>query len=125
MVSCINGFVCRNIQIALAGCLAGVFTTTLMAPVERFKCLLQIQLDKTGEPLVGGGRRYTGPVDVARQLYHEGGVRSVFRGTGATLLRDVPATAVYFVTYEVLKNALSSNTDSRYELRFHMLLIID
>lgn len=106
-------FSCRNLQIALAGCLSGVFTTLLMAPIERFKCLLQIQLDKSGESVVGGSGRYSGPVDVVRKLYHEGGVRSVFRGTDATFLRDVPANAVYFVTYELLKKAFTPNDNNR------------
>ena len=98
----------RKVQLALAGCLAGVFTTALMGPGERIKCLLQVQLDKkSGESLVGGGKHYAGPLDVVRQLYREGGMRSVFRGTGATLFRDVPASAAYFATYEVLQDALA------------------
>lgn len=31
------------------------------------------------------------------------------RGSGATLLRDVPASGLYFLTYEVIKNYLTEN----------------
>ena len=42
-----------------------------------------------------------------RQLYAEGGVRSVFRGSVATLARDGPGSAAYFAAYEYIKRALS------------------
>lgn len=41
----------------------------------------------------GGKQLYSGPVDVIRKLYAEGGMRSVFRGTVATLARDGPGSA--------------------------------
>lgn len=37
---------------------------------------------------------YKGPFDVVRKLYAEGGLRSIFRGTFATLARDGPGSAV-------------------------------
>jgi solute carrier family 25 carnitine/acylcarnitine transporter 20/29 len=41
-----------------------------------------------------GNAVYTGPLDVVRKLYAEGGMKSIFRGTGATLARDGPGSAV-------------------------------
>ncbi len=38
---------CRYPQIFLAGCNAGVFSTILMAPGERIKCLLQVHVINT------------------------------------------------------------------------------
>ncbi|CAH8609844.1 unnamed protein product [Dicrocoelium dendriticum] len=87
-------------EILLAGMFSGVFTTTIMAPGERIKCLLQVQSGSLT------AQKYKGPVDVIRQLYREGGIRSLFRGTAATLLRDVPATGAYFLSYEWIKGAL-------------------
>jgi solute carrier family 25 carnitine/acylcarnitine transporter 20/29 len=69
------------IQNANAGALAGVLTTVVMVPGERIKCLLQIQTASSGPP------KYSGPLDVVKQLYKEGGIKSIYRGTAATLLR--------------------------------------
>lgn len=70
-----------NKQLFAAGAFSGIFTTSIMAPGERIKCLLQIQQ--------GGGapQKYNGMVDCAKQLYKEGGIRSVYKGSFATLLR--------------------------------------
>ncbi|XP_009074809.1 PREDICTED: mitochondrial carnitine/acylcarnitine carrier protein [Acanthisitta chloris] len=80
-------------QLFAAGMLSGVFTTVIMAPGERIKCLLQIQA-ATGET------KYKGSLDCAKQLYREAGIRGVYKGTVLTLMRDVPASGMYFMTYE-------------------------
>lgn len=88
-------------QLFLAGAFSGIFTTAVMAPGERIKCLLQIQQGG------GGPQKYSGMVDCAKQLYREGGIRSIYKGTMATILRDVPASGMYFMTYEVVKEFLT------------------
>lgn len=88
-------------QIFSSGLMAGVFTTGIMAPGERVKCLLQIQ---SGE---GATKKYNGFSDCVKKLYAEGGIRSIYKGTIATLLRDVPASGVYFMTYEWLKKLVA------------------
>lgn len=88
-------------QIFYAGLLSGVFTTSIMAPGERIKCLLQIQSASNAE------KKYSGTFDCAKKLYREGGIRSIYKGTAATLLRDVPASGAYFATYEWFKKALA------------------
>jgi len=85
-----------NLQLFNAGCLSGAFTTTVMTPGERVKCLLQVQKD-------AGTRKYAGPVAVVRDL----GLRGLYRGTCATLLRDVPASGMFFLAYEYVKAALA------------------
>lgn len=35
----------------------------------------------------GHEKKYNGPVDCAKQLYREGGIRSIYRGTALTLMR--------------------------------------
>ncbi|KAK9511059.1 hypothetical protein O3M35_005704 [Rhynocoris fuscipes] len=86
-------------QLFAAGAFSGIFTTAIMAPGERIKCLLQIQQGQA-KP------KYSGPTDVVKQLYKEGGIRSIYKGTVATLLRDVPASGMYFMTYEWLQKTL-------------------
>lgn len=54
-----------------------------------------------------GGTQYTGVFDVVKHLYKEGGLRSVFRGSAATVARDGPGSAAYFAAYELTKRALT------------------
>lgn len=97
------------LQFFNAGMLAGVFTTVIMTPGERIKCLLQIQAD-------AHTKKYAGPVDCAKQLYREGGIRSIYKGTCATLLRDIPASGMYFMTYEWLQHVMTPKGHNRDEL---------
>uniref|UniRef100_A0A3P8XR53 Solute carrier family 25 member 20 n=1 Tax=Esox lucius TaxID=8010 RepID=A0A3P8XR53_ESOLU len=96
-------------QLFAAGMLSGVFTTAIMAPGERIKCLLQIQA-ATGEV------KYAGPMDCVKQLYKESGIKGIYRGTALTLMRDVPASGMYFMTYEWLKHLLTPEGKSPNEL---------
>ena len=97
-------------EICVAAALSAIPTAAIVAPSERVKCLLQVQ-QAAGDAEGGGaaGRtRYTGMVDCARQLHREGGVRSLYRGTGMTLVREVPGTVAYFATYEYVKREIAT-----------------
>ena len=80
-------FVFSTTQICIAGAISSFPTVAIMAPSERIKCLLQVQANEIEK---GGKAKYGGMTDCAKQLYKEGGIRSIYKGTGATLLRDVP-----------------------------------
>ncbi|GJN66998.1 carnitine/acyl carnitine carrier [Purpureocillium lilacinum] len=92
-------------QISTAGFLSAVPMTAITAPFERVKVILQVQGQKKLAP--GEKPKYNGGLDVVRQLYREGGLRSVFRGSAATLARDGPGSAAYFAAYEYIKRAMS------------------
>jgi hypothetical protein len=74
------------------------------------KVLLQLQ----GQKQLGPGEKpkYSGGTDVVRQLYKEGGIRSVYRGSVMTLARDGPGSAVYFATYETIKRRLTPKDEN-------------
>lgn len=72
------------------------------------------------------GVHYDGPLDVVKKLYKQGGMASIYRGTGATLLRgqlqtyfkpfscsDIPASAAYLSVYEYLKKKFSGEGNER------------
>ncbi|KAF7846208.1 hypothetical protein BT93_L4863 [Corymbia citriodora subsp. variegata] len=92
-------------QISGAGFFSAIPMTLITAPFERVKVLLQIQGQKQLAP--GEKPKYAGGMDVVRQLYKEGGIKSVFRGSAMTLARDGPGSAAYFATYEYIKRSLS------------------
>ncbi|KAG1742054.1 mitochondrial carrier [Suillus lakei] len=78
-------------ELATAGFMSAIPMTLITAPVQ-------------GQG--GSGPKYGGVFDVMKHLYREGGIRSIFRGTGATITHDGPGSAVYFAVYEVTKKAL-------------------
>ena len=92
------------LQHGLAGSLGGLYMSVIIAPAERIKCLLQIQTTGKGQ--------YSGPLDVIKQLYKEGGIRNITRGTAVTALRDVPAAGCYFGSYEGMKRFLRTDNNS-------------
>ncbi|KAL9629114.1 MAG: hypothetical protein Q9204_005462 [Flavoplaca sp. TL-2023a] len=97
-------------QISAAGFFSAIPMTLITAPFERVKVLLQIQGQKNLAP--GEKPKYSGGVDVVRQLYTEGGIRSVFRGSAMTLARDGPGSAAYFATYEYVKRRLTPKDEA-------------
>jgi len=104
-------------EVAAAGFLSGIPSSLVTAPVERAKVLLQV------EGQAGSEARYKGLTDVLKHLYREGGVKSIFRGTGATLARDCPGGAVYFAAYEVSKKALTPAGSSPSDLNVGAIIL--
>lgn len=85
------------VAVGLAGALSAIPTTLIMAPGERVKIVLQTNMS--------GFRGGAG--DVARHLLRTGGVRSLFRGSAATLLRDGAGSTAYFSVYEGARRSLA------------------
>eukprot|EP00286_Rhodomonas_abbreviata_P015186 CAMPEP_0181319476 /NCGR_PEP_ID=MMETSP1101-20121128/17595_1 /TAXON_ID=46948 /ORGANISM="Rhodomonas abbreviata, Strain Caron Lab Isolate" /LENGTH=300 /DNA_ID=CAMNT_0023427085 /DNA_START=72 /DNA_END=974 /DNA_ORIENTATION=- len=85
-------------QIGMAGATSALFTTPILGPGERLKCVLQ-----TMESPSYKGPKYNGYKELVSGLYAEGGARSLVRGSGITCLRDGVASFFYFSTYELLK----------------------
>ncbi|XP_063902175.1 mitochondrial carnitine/acylcarnitine carrier protein-like [Zophobas morio] len=86
------------VRIGLAGAFTSLFTSPVLAPGERIKCILQIQSSAKDN------MKFKGPVGCGKALFTEGGFRSLARGFCATLTRDCVGSAFYFSTYEYLKN---------------------
>jgi solute carrier family 25 carnitine/acylcarnitine transporter 20/29 len=97
--------------IGLAGATSGLFSTPMMAPLERVKCIMQIQ-GSDGFKLAPGERKYTGITECLKDTYHRGGVTNLFRGFWSTMGRDCTASFFYFSTYEFLKFHLNPRDGS-------------
>ncbi len=76
-------------EVAWAGAGAGAAVSLIMCPTELVKCRMQSNPSK-----------YASAMDCARRVYAVGGGRAFLRGMNATLVREVPGTAVYFGVYE-------------------------
>lgn len=94
-------------QISAAGFFSAIPMTVITAPMERVKVILQTQ---------GPNGQHKGSFGVVKYLYQTGGVRSVFRGSVATLARDGPGSAAYFATYEYLKRTLTPKDSTELSL---------
>jgi len=93
-------------QLSIAGGYSALPTTLVMVPAERIKCILQIQGQE-------GQVQYKGPLDAAKGIWREGGIRALYKGTAATLLRDVPGSTAYFGVYEAFKRGLSQKDSNK------------
>ncbi|KAI9102441.1 mitochondrial carrier domain-containing protein [Phlyctochytrium arcticum] len=87
-------------EYAIAGGFSAIPTTIVTTPMERVKVVLQTQ-DQTV-----GGKKYTGMFDAGKGMWREGGIKSLYRGTIATLARDIPGSAAYFWAYEAVYRAM-------------------
>ncbi|KAJ3077391.1 carnitine transporter [Podochytrium sp. JEL0797] len=93
-------------EFAFAGGFSGWATTIITVPMERVKVILQTQ------DQVKGGVKYKGMMDATVGVFREGGLKSLYRGTIATMARDVPGSAAYFVAYEYFYRLLKKDGQS-------------
>eukprot|EP00842_Homolaphlyctis_polyrhiza_P001160 jgi/Hompol1/2044/HPOL_005830-RA len=79
-------------QIALAGAGGGVFYSFVATPIDRIKILLQAQRRAIVQSaLPGQTAGNIGPLRIIAQTLREHGVRrGLFRGTTATILKEIP-----------------------------------
>ena len=85
-------------NVMLAGACAGLTLGVVLGPFERIKCLLQVRTGTSGSTTMRS---------MVQECYTTGGVRSILRGTGLTVAREVPGNVTYFGVYEALRRALT------------------
>jgi solute carrier family 25 carnitine/acylcarnitine transporter 20/29 len=90
-------------RLLISGMFSGFLTSLVTTPVELAKCRLQVHTER------GAAQRYAGSIDYLRQLLAARGLRGPYWGLCATLARDVPAWAAYFVTYDYVRWWLRSD----------------
>lgn len=87
-------------ELVAAACFAGFLTSYVVNPIERVKILMQA--DNTNQ--------YSSDLDCFLKVLKKDGVSGlVLRGIDATLWREVPGYALYFVAYSVLKASVLSD----------------
>ncbi|RIA99285.1 mitochondrial carrier [Glomus cerebriforme] len=97
-------------KIAIAGAGAGAINSVLSSPVELLKIKMQAQYGATAG---SSGLIYKGPIDCAKHLISEFGIRNgLFRGFWATVTREIPAYAGFYSGFEFAKRKLTSEGSS-------------
>ncbi|ABN65463.1 mitochondrial carrier protein [Scheffersomyces stipitis CBS 6054] len=80
-------------QTYIAGAVAGIVNTPVAGPIEQLRILSQSNTSTTKNSLS----------DTVKRIYQtEGIVNGIYRGFGITLLREIQAYGVWFLTYETL-----------------------
>lgn len=93
----------------LAGCFGGFFQCFVLVPTEVVKCNMQAGTIKNTS-----GNIFTDTGNCIKNLYKSNGFIGFYRGSSATLLREVPSFGAYFASYKYMKSKFSSyeSTDS-------------
>lgn len=86
----------------VAGGLADVAASLLYVPSEVLKTRLQLQ-GRYNNPHSLSAHNYKNTYDAITSIYKKRGVGGLYHGWGATLLRDVPYSAIQFTIYESMK----------------------
>ena len=70
------------------------------SPAKRIKCVAQVMDAKKRMGTLRPDEVYAGPLDLAKRILRETGVRGLYRGHVACLLREIPGNAAWFGVYE-------------------------
>ncbi|RKP14113.1 mitochondrial carrier domain-containing protein [Piptocephalis cylindrospora] len=86
-------------ELLTAGAIAGMPAAYLTTPADVIKTRLQVKARK-------GQTSYTGILDAARKIRQEEGIRALFKGGPARVLRSSPQFGTTLMVYELLKGAV-------------------
>jgi len=90
---------------SVCGSFAGLMQCFVICPMEHVKCRLQVQPKKGTK---GGTSNYRGPAQAARSIVRQHGFTKLYQGWWTTCWRELPAFALYFATYDYLKDATNT-----------------
>lgn len=106
--------------VALGGVGTGAIQSLMLSPVELVKIRLQLQRNISSNKYSSIHR---GPLDVARSIFRNEGLRGMYRGLTITVLRDAPAHGFYFWTYEYMREQLHPGCRKNGQESFRTMLI--
>jgi solute carrier family 25 carnitine/acylcarnitine transporter 20/29 len=95
-------------KLFVAGASSGIANSVLSGPIEHVRTRLQVQTDSTG---------YKGPLDFAKKVYSDYGIRGIYKGQMITVLREICGYGIYFATYEgLMQRAMKLENKKRSEI---------
>eukprot|EP00455_Lapot_gusevi_P017333 TRINITY_DN1921_c0_g1_i2.p1 TRINITY_DN1921_c0_g1~~TRINITY_DN1921_c0_g1_i2.p1 ORF type:complete len:293 (+),score=35.48 TRINITY_DN1921_c0_g1_i2:98-976(+) len=89
-------------QYWLCGGVAGGVGAYLYCPIEAIKVRMQMQYHLSPNKLL-----YRNPIDCGLYIIKHDGVLALYRGLAATIWRDIPGTAAWYGSYEMVRTALA------------------
>ena len=97
--------------VLFSGAFSAIPGTLAMVPGERIKIAMQMQVE---EVAAGGVAKYSSSMDCFKQIVAEEGlIGGMYKGTMATLARDMPGTMGWYGAYYLFKN-FSKRDDGTY-----------
>jgi len=90
-------------QFVLSGALAGVGYSLISTPVEHMKIRMQNQ-----NTVLDPKMKFNGTLDAFKRITGEYGIKGLYKAFGTTMTRDVISFAIFFGTYEELKQKYSN-----------------
>jgi len=88
-------------KVIVSGGITGGLVAVILTPMELIKSRLQVQTNTV--------KTYRGPLDCVLKSVKTEGWRVMFRGHVATTLREIPGTAAWFTSYDVVVRFLEPN----------------
>ena len=88
----------------IAGGIAGAVQSIVCCPMELAKTRVQVQSSVK--------KAYGGSCDCLLKVYQQHGIKGCYKGMTLTLLRETPAFAIYFGTFELFCHKLTPERDS-------------
>lgn len=90
-------------KLLVAGGQTGMIVSAVESPVDLIKAKMQTQYGS------GASAQYKSTFDCFKQVVGNYGIRGIYQGLGATLLRNIPANIMYFGVYEESRRRFASN----------------
>jgi solute carrier family 25 carnitine/acylcarnitine transporter 20/29 len=99
-------------QYAFGAAFSALQTALIVIPAERIKVFMQ--MPRTPDSYLAK----LNAIQVGIRIYKEGGLRALFRGSTATLMRDVPGLMTFFAAYEIFKQKLRPSDADEASFRY-------
>ncbi|KAK6346887.1 hypothetical protein TWF696_006990 [Orbilia brochopaga] len=94
-----NGWLMAGVSVWILGFLGDLFASVVYVPSEVLKTRLQLQ-GRYNNPFFQSGYNYRNTFDAARTIVRTEGWNAMFYGYKATLMRDLPFSALQFAFWE-------------------------
>lgn len=90
-----------TLQMYMSGAIAWGIGTVAECPIDVVKCQLQVQRNLVAR---GGKVQYQNTLDALIQIIKMRGIKGLYQGVGAHLMRNVPGGFMHIGTYEYLRS---------------------